>query len=96
MSKTAIIESSFYGSKVKIANQHEMETRAKELGENFELVTPPELSVMSTEIMPSGLPIGSSAFIIDKIAVAFCDGKDHWYRKADQFFNSGQPWSVLF
>ena len=94
--KPALIESSLYGHNMKIANQHEMVVKADKFDDDFNFVTPVELAVKSHEIMPSGLPINSSAFIIDKIAVAFCDGEDHWYREADKPFDAGQPWSAMF
>ena len=94
--KSALVESSLYGHNMKVANQHEMNVRADKFDDEFDFVTPVELSVVSTEIMPTGLPHGSSAFIVDKLDVAFCDGEDNWYREADKPVKAGQPWSALF
>lgn len=94
--KSALIESSLYGHNLKVANQREMEIKADHYDDNFDFVNPVELAVKSHEIMPKGLPIGSSAFIIDKVEFAFCDGEDHWYRKKDYPVDAGQPWSALF
>ena len=94
--KSALIESSLYGHNTKIANQHEVELTADKFDDDFDFVTPVELAVKSWEIMPKGLPINSSAFIIDKVDMAFCDGEDHWYKDADKPFDAGQPWSVMF
>lgn len=94
--KSALVESSLYGHNMKVANPHEMAVKADKFDDEFEFVTPVELSVMSHEIMPHGLPVSSSAFIIDKIEVAFCDGEDHWYLEADKPVDAGKPWSALF
>lgn len=94
--KSALIESSLYGHNTKIANQHEIGVTADKFDDDFDFVTPVEIAVKSWEIMPSGLPIMSSAFIVDKMDVAICDGEDHWYIESDKLFNAGQPWSVMF
>ena len=56
----------------------------------------PGFCVKSTEIIPSGMKRGSNAFIVDKMALAFCDGDDNWYVEADKPVQAGQPWSALF
>jgi len=58
--------------------------------------TAPSVRVLSTEIMPKNYCLGAEAFIVDKMDVAFSDGKGNWYRKADTPVVAGNPWSALF
>lgn len=57
---------------------------------------PYDIAAMSDEILPSGCSISTSIFVIDKIAVCFCDGNDNWYRQAGKPVPAGQPISALF
>lgn len=59
-------------------------------------IKPKELTAKSHEILPAGLPISSSIFVIDKIDFVWCDGEDNWYREADKPVAAGQPISALF
>lgn len=55
-----------------------------------------EMAAKSTDILPSGSPIMSTIFVVDKMDVVISDGEDHWYREADKPVDAGQPISVLF
>lgn len=54
--------------------------------------------VLSDEIAPGDLDRGDTAFIIDKMDVAVCDGKGNWYARSEEIKSiaGGQPWSALF
>lgn len=54
------------------------------------------LPVVSTDVIPKGCPIYTQAFIVDKVAVAFCDGRDNWYMDADKPVIAGETWAALF
>jgi hypothetical protein len=56
----------------------------------------PELRVTSDQIIPKGMGLGTLAFVIDKMDIAICDGKDNWYNKKDQPVAAGSPFSALF
>lgn len=49
---------------------------------------------------PTGLPIMSTCFIVDKMEVAICDGKDHWCATGSdgvvKSITAGQTWAELF
>ena len=64
--------------------------------EDFEPSYPYELAENSDGILPSGCPCMSTIFVVDKVDVVFCDGKDHWYREKDKPVDAGQPISALF
>lgn len=55
-----------------------------------------EIASTSDETLPAGLPVGSTIFVVDKMNVVVCDGKDNWYREADKPVEAGQPISALF
>ena len=57
---------------------------------------PYDIAARSDEVLPSGCPIMTNIFIVDKVSVAFSDGLDHWYREADKPVDAGQPISALF
>ena len=58
-------------------------------------VQKPSLRVNSDEIIPKGLGQGSEALIIDKMAVAVCDGRDNWYSTGGKSAAAGQTWAAL-
>lgn len=50
-------------------------------------------------IAPAGLDIMTTCFIVEKMGVAVCDGRDKWYASVGGIVKSisaGQPWSDLF
>ena len=58
-----------------------------------------DIYVNVDEIIPKGMGKGRAAFIIEKMDVAICDGKDTWYAGSAGNVRSakaGQPWSALF
>lgn len=55
-----------------------------------------EMAAKSTDILPSGAPVMSTIFVVDKMDVVVCDGEDNWYREADKPIAAGQPISALF
>lgn len=63
-------------------------------------VFPVELADNIDGIAPAGLPIMSACFIVEKMDVAVCNGRDQWYiTGADstvKYISAGQPWSDLF
>lgn len=63
-------------------------------------VFPVELGANIDGIAPAGLPIMSSCFIVEKMDVAICNGRDQWYTTnangATKYISAGQPWSALF
>ena len=54
------------------------------------------IAVTTTQTLPDGCYIGTQIFVVDKMAVAVCDGNDNWYREADKPVAAGQPVSALF
>lgn len=59
----------------------------------------PDLRVTSDQLMPKGMGLGTQVFVIDKMDVAICDGKNNWYAGASgkvTVGQAGQPFSVLF
>jgi len=62
-------------------------------------VTYHDIYVNSDEIIPKGVAKGRMAFIIEKMDIAVCNGKDTWYSGSPSDIRSakaGQPWSALF
>lgn len=57
---------------------------------------PYDMAATTKYTLPAGCPIMTTIFIVDKIAVAFSDGEDHWYCDADTPVDAGQPVSALF
>ena len=57
---------------------------------------PYDIAAVSSETLPSGCPIMTTIFVVDKIGVAFSDGQDNWYRESDKPVAAGQPISALF
>ena len=60
---------------------------------------PVELGDTVDGTAPAGLPIMSTCFIVDKMDVAICDGKDRWYITSGGNVKSiaaGQTWAELF
>lgn len=55
-----------------------------------------DMAAVSTDILPSGCPIMSSIFVVDKMDVVICDGEGNWYHEADKPVAAGQPISELF
>lgn len=58
-----------------------------------------EMAAKSTDILPSGSPIMSTIFVVDKMDIVVCDGEDKWYSSVDGIVtsaNAGQPISALF
>lgn len=55
-----------------------------------------DMAAKSTDTLPSGCPILSTIFVVDKVDVCFCDGENNWYREADKPVAAGQPISALF
>ena len=63
------------------------------------VVTYHDIYVGVDEIIPKGMAKGRPAFIIEKMDVAICDGKDTWYAGTPgnvRTAKAGQPWSALF
>lgn len=63
---------------------------------DFPRAYPADLAMDSTDILPSGFAARTSVWINDKLDVAFCNGKDQWYREQDKPVDAGQPASALF
>lgn len=62
-------------------------------------VNPTELADTSDGIAPSGFPIMSSCFIVDKMDIAVCDGSDKWYIATGTgvaSIEAGQAWAELY
>ena len=62
-------------------------------------VHPFEGAARSEATLPAGWPIRSNIFVVDKMDVVMCDGRDTWYRNANGTIKSaaaGQPISALF
>jgi len=62
-------------------------------------VHPYEGGARSEATLPSGWPIRSTIFVVDKMDVVMCDGRDTWYRTANGTIKSaaaGQPISALY
>ena len=57
---------------------------------------PLELTCRSEAIAPSGCPIMSTVFIVDKHEVAISDGENKWYLGSDKYVEAGQAFSGLF
>lgn len=57
------------------------------------------LPVVSTDVIPKGCPIYTQAYIVDKLNVAICDGKDNWYGNNSSgrivSASAGQTWEVF-
>ena len=50
-------------------------------------------------IAPAGLDIMTTCFIVEKMGVAVCNGRDKWYAIGGgtvKSISAGQPWSDLF
>lgn len=63
------------------------------------VVTYHDIYVGVDEIIPKGMAKGRVAFVIEKMDVAVCDGKDTWYAGSAGNVRSaeaGQPRSALF
>ena len=63
------------------------------------VVTYHDIYVSVGEIIPKGMAKGRVAFIIEKMDVAVCDGKDTWYAGSPNNVRSakaGQLWAALF
>lgn len=62
-------------------------------------VGPWELADNLDGIAPAGCPIMSTCFVVEKLDVAFCNGKDQWFASNGgtvKSINAGQSWSELF
>ena len=62
-------------------------------------VDPWELADNLDGIAPAGCPIMSTCFVVEKLDVAFCNGKDQWFASNGgtvKSINAGQSWSELF
>ena len=57
---------------------------------------PYDMAAKSTDTLPSDCPIMTTLFVVDKVAVAFCDGEGNWYTDADKPVKAGRPVSELF
>ena len=57
---------------------------------------PLKLGCRSEAIAPTGCPIMSEVFIVDKYEVAISDGENRWYMGKDKCVEAGQPFSGLF
>lgn len=55
-----------------------------------------DMAALSTDTLPSGCPIMSTIFVVDKMDVVICDGENNWYRKTDTPVTAGQLISSLF
>jgi hypothetical protein len=65
-------------------------------GEAFTSSYPYDMAAKSSDTLPSGCPIMTTLFVVDKIAVAFSDGEDNWYRNPDTPVAAGKAVSELF
>ena len=55
-----------------------------------------DIGATSDETLPFGCSTMSTIFVVDKMDVIVCDGRDNWYREADKPVAAGQPISSLF
>lgn len=73
----------------------------KSSGYSFQLphVNPVELADTTEGTAPSGLPILSSCFLVDKMDFAVCDGNDKWYIATGDgvaCIQAGKSWANLY
>ena len=60
---------------------------------------PVDIAANIEDTAPAGLPIFSTCFVVEKLDIAFSDGKDNWYAHSGSgvvSIKAGQPWSALF
>jgi hypothetical protein len=65
-------------------------------GGTYLSVSPVELAMKSTEMLPGNVPARSVIWVTDKMDIAVYDGDGNWYREADKPVAVGQPISALF
>lgn len=73
-----------------------VEVNDQGIPQKMEGINPPRIFANVDGIAPKGFPIGTTAFIVEKQVILWCDGRDNWYMDPDKPFPAGQPWANLF
>lgn len=63
--------------------------------QKLESVQRPSLRVRSDMTIPAGMPIGTEAYITDKVVAAVSNGDDTWTASTKKTAAAGQTWADL-